>query len=317
MSTLSISSASSADSTLSVYRPARLEKRRRRWLRFRTLRRILREYGMGIVAAIILVLIVGAVFFAEHLTPHDPTAGMNLSSRFMPPAWEMGGTWEYPLGTDNLGRDVLTRTLHGGQVSLQVAFIASTVSMLIGVVYGLLSGYVGGSLDRMLMRITDVWVSFPFMVLALAVIAAVGSTPLVLVALLSLAGWVYPARMTRAQTLKTRQMEFVQASHSMGAPPSHIIRYHIVPYVLSVNIVLWTLSLGTLILIESSLSFIGLGVSPPTPSWGNMLSDSKTYLQDAWWMSIVPGATLMLTILCVNTVGDALQRLVLRGETLT
>ncbi|NJL57853.1 ABC transporter permease [bacterium] len=190
-----------------------------------------------------------------------------------------------------------------------MAFIATSLASLIGIGIGLVSGYIGGMVDRVLNRLTDVWVAFPFLVLALAVIAVVGSSPSILITLMTLSGWVYPARVTRAQTLKLRQMEYVTASYSLGATRLHIIRTCILPSILAVNIVLWTLTFGTLILVESSLSFIGLGVNPPTPSWGNMLSDSRNYLQDAWWMAVVPGLTLMLTVLCINTVGDTLQRL--------
>jgi peptide/nickel transport system permease protein len=274
------------------------------------LRSGLRRYWGGLLAATLLVLVVLATVLAPYLTPHDPTAGMNLQARFMPPFWVQGGDIFHPFGTDNLGRDVLTRTLYGGRVSLLVAFVASSIGSGIGIIYGLISGYAGGTVDRVMMRVTDIWVSFPFIVLALAVIAVVGSTPTVLIALLSLAGWVYPARVTRAQTLKIGQTEFVAAAYAAGAPPLHIVRHHILPHIASVNIVMWTLSIGTLVLVESSLSFIGLGVSPPTPSWGNMLSDSQTYLQDAPWLSIVPGLALMLTILCVNMVGDTLQKLI-------
>lgn len=279
---------------------------------WRTYRRWFRLYGGGMIAGTILLVIVFLVFFAQYVTPYEPTAGMNLQYRFLPPAWSAGGSLLHPLGTDNLGRDILARTLYGGQVSLQVAFIASTLAVFIGIGFGLVSGYIGGNVDRIMMRITDAWVSFPFLVLALAVIAVIGSSPLVLIVLMSLAGWVYSARVTRAQTLKIRQTEYVQAAVALGAAPLYIIRYHVVPHIISVNIVLWTLAFSTLILVESSLSFIGLGVNPPTPSWGNMLSDSQNYLQDAWWMSVVPGLALMITILCINTVGDTLQKLTSR-----
>jgi ABC-type dipeptide/oligopeptide/nickel transport system permease subunit len=279
-----------------------------KWSRWKYVRRDMRLYGGGAIAGFILLLIVLSVAFAHLVTPYDPTAGMSLRDRFLPPAWEAGGSWAHPLGTDNLGRDILGRTLYGGRVSLGVAFIASSIAALIGATLGLLSGYLGGFLDRLLLRLIEFWVSFPFLVLALAVIAVVGSSPFVLIMLMSLSGWVYPAQLTRAQTLKLRQLDYVQASIGLGASSSHIIRFHIVPSIISVNIVLWTLTFGALILVESSLSFIGLGVSPPTPSWGNMLSDSKTYLQDAWWMSVMPGLALMLTIVCVNTLGDALQK---------
>lgn len=272
-----------------------------------------RAYGGGIIAGIILIVIVLSVLFAEYLTPHDPTGAMNLTLRFKPPFWQEGGSIVHPFGTDNLGRDILSRTLYGGRASLHVAFFASTVATLFGMCYGIISGYVGGLVDRILMRIADTWISFPFLVLALAVIASVGSSTHVLIVLLSLAAWVHPAKLTRAHTLQIREREFVHAAYALGATPLHIITRHVVPNVLSINIVMWTFSVSTLVLIESSLSFIGMGISPPTPSWGNMLQEGNTYLQDAWWMSVVPGLGLMLTILCVNTVGDALQKASSRG----
>lgn len=270
--------------------------------------RILRPYYGGLIAAGVLAIIVLMVFLVPYISPHDPTGGMNLQNRFVPPVWEDGGSLIHPLGTDNLGRDVLTRTLYGGQVSLSVAFIAGVLSSLLGIIFGLVSGYSGGLTDQAMMRLTDIWVAFPFVVLALAVIAVVGSSPTVLITLMTLAGWVYPARVTRAQTLTIRHRDYVQAAIAMGASSLQIIWHHIIPAILSVNIVLWTLTFGTLIIVESSLSFIGLGVSPPIPSWGNMLSDSQTYLQDAWWLSVVPGLALMLTVLCTNTIGDTLQK---------
>lgn len=276
--------------------------------RWRVLRKHIMRYGEGVIAAILLTLIVLGIVFAQHLTSYSPTAGMSLRNRFMPPMWQEGGSIAHPLGTDNLGRDLLTRTLYGGQVSLGVAFIASSAATLIGASLGLICGYLGGLPDRLLRRMIEFWVSFPFLVLALAVIAVVGSSPVILIILMSMSGWVYPAQVTRAHTLKMRELEYVQASIALGASSQHVMRFHIVPSVISVNIIVWTLSFGALVLVEASLSFIGLGVSPPTPSWGNMLNDSKTYLQDAWWMSVIPGLALMMTILCVNTVGDALQK---------
>ncbi|NDJ84909.1 MAG: ABC transporter permease [Chloroflexi bacterium] len=270
--------------------------------------RFLRRYGGGVLATLVLLVIIFSITFADRLTPHDPIQ-MDLRNRFAPPVWSDGGTMSHPLGTDNLGRDVLARTLYGGRVSLRVALTASTISTVVGLLLGLVSGYLGGIVDRVIALITNIWVSFPFLVLALAVIAAVGTSITVLVVLLSLAGWVYPARVTRAQTLRVRQYDYVDASIALGASPAHIIRHHIVPNVASINIILWTLSVGTLIIIESSLSFIGLGVSPPDPSWGNMLSSGQMYLQDAWWLSVFPGLALMLTILCINSLGDALQRM--------
>ncbi|NJL96088.1 MAG: ABC transporter permease [Anaerolineae bacterium] len=268
-----------------------------------------RRYFRAALSASGLLVIILMIVFADHLSNHDPTAGMNLRSRFVPPALMEGGSWEHPMGTDNLGRDIFVRVLYGGRVSLRVALIASTLSSVLGIAVGLMSGYLRGWIDRLMLRLTDMWVSFPFLVLALAVIAAVGSTPTVLITLLTLAGWVYPARVTRAQTLRLRELDYVRASVAIGAAPLAIMWRHILPNVLPVNLVLWTLSVGTLVVIEGSLSFIGLGVSPPTPSWGNMLADGRIYMQDAWWLSVFPGAALMLTVLCINALGDALQKL--------
>lgn len=274
----------------------------------------LRRNGNILLVGFSVTLVAASFLFAGSITHHNPTASMDLRSRFIPPAWEAGGSMEHILGTDHLGRDVLSRTLHGGRISLQIALIASTVAVLGGAAFGLISGYMGGAVDRLLSAITDVWIAFPFLVMALAVIAAVGSSIPTLIILLSLAGWVYPARVTRAQTMKIRQQEFVQASMATGATHLHMIRYHILPNVVSVNVVLWTLSVGTAVLIEGSLSFLGLGISPPTPSWGTMLNEGRTYLQDAWWLSVFPGLTLMMTVLLINATGDALQNILAHGE---
>lgn len=271
--------------------------------------RVLRQHGGGLLAGTVLLLILIGVVFAGDISPHNPTAGMDLRNRLAPPFWEDGGSLTHPLGTDHLGRDVLSRTLHGGQVSLQVALIASSLAMVFGMGFGLISGYAGGLLDRLMCTVADVWVAFPFLVFALAVIAVVGSSRTTMIALLALAGWVYPARVTRAQTLKIRRLDFVRAAHALGASHWHIIWRHVLPNILTVNIVLWTLAIGTAVLIEGSLSFLGMGVAPPTPSWGNMLNEGRMYLQDAWWLSVIPGLALTLTVLCINAAGDTLQKL--------
>lgn len=276
------------------------------WPRYR---QWIRRYGEVGLALSALLFIVFCVVFADHLTVYDPTGTMDLRNRLVPPFWVDGGSVAHLFGTDNLGRDVLSRTLHGGWVSLQVALIASTLATIVGTALGVISGYAGGVIDRVIVGITDVWISFPFLVLALAVIAAVGNSAFILTMLLILAGWVHSARITRAQTMQIKHHDYVQAADAFGATPLHIIRYHILPGVFNVNIVMWTFSVGTLVLIEGSLSFIGLGVSSTTPSWGNMLGDGRIYLQNAWWMSIFPGFALLLTVLSINALGDALQKL--------
>jgi peptide/nickel transport system permease protein len=185
--------------------------------------------------------------------------------------------------------------------------VAATVSATLGVTLGLTAGYFGGLVDRAIMRLSDVQIAFPFLVVAIAVIAVLGSNLVVLVALLSVAGWVFYARITRGLTLRLRRMEYVEAARAAGARPRRIVAVHILPNVLSPNLVLWTLSIATLILIESSLSFLGLGVQPPTPSWGNLLSDGRSYIDNAWWIAIFPGLAITITVLAVNTLGDVLR----------
>lgn len=267
------------------------------------------KYRGVFLALAALMLIILPISFAGYLTPHDPIGSMNLSNRNIPPFWYDTGTFTFPLGTDNLGRDVLSRTLHGGQISLLVAFAAGTISAIIGLAVGMIGGYIGGLLDRILIGLTDIWLSFPFLVMALAVIATVGNSVVVMITLLSLMGWVHAARVTRTHTIQLMQSEYVKASISYGATPLHIIWYHIFPNVLNVNIIIWTLSIGTLIIIEGSLSFIGFGINSGTPSWGSMMSEGQDYLRSSWWMSIFPGLALMLTVLGVNFLGDALQNL--------
>jgi peptide/nickel transport system permease protein len=285
--------------------PARIERPQLDWRAF--FKRHQRYANVAFLLAFLMVIFV-VVIFAGALTANDPMV-MNLSKTLLPPIGVDGGSWAHPLGTDNLGRDILSRTLHGGQISLKVAFIAGTVSTILGMVVGVVGGYVGGIVDRTLLYVSDVWISFPFLVLALAVISAVGGSVLVLIILLSVAGWVHAARITRATTLKLKEAEYVHASVALGAEPLHVLWNHIVPGIINPNIVMWTFSIGTMIVIEGSLSFIGMGVSTGTPSWGTMISDGRHYLRDAWWMSIFPGTALMITVLTVNYLGDALQNL--------
>jgi len=265
-----------------------------------------RRNWSALAATAVLLLVVTSSTFAGQLAPHDPYA-QDLANRFKPPLWLAGGSIAYPLGTDAFGRDVLSRLLYGGRVSLLIGFVCSTVSAVIGISLGLIAGYVGGKVDLAIMRLADVQLGFPFIVLAIAVVAVLGSALPVLVGLLSIAGWVYYARITRGQTLRLRHAEYVEAARVVGAGTARIIVRHLLPNVLSPNLVIWTFAIATLILIESSLSFLGVGVQPPTPSWGNMLSDGRTYVDDAWWLAIFPGLAITVTVLAVNALGDALR----------
>jgi peptide/nickel transport system permease protein len=271
------------------------------------IRRLLRNRP-GMLALIGLVVIAASVSFAHLLTPYNPV-GVSFANRYKPPFWSEGGSISNMFGTDAQGRDLLARILYGGRVSLLVGFVSSSIAGVVGIALGLISGYFGGFVDKLITRITQVWLAFPFLVLAIAVVAVVGSSVQILVILLSLAAWVYPCRITRAETMRVKNIEFVRASVGFGARAPHILLQHILPNVITPNIVIWTFSVATLILVESGLSFLGLGVRPPTPSWGNILNDGRQFITTGeWWLTIIPGMAITLTVLCVNTLGDALQR---------
>ncbi|WP_241153968.1 ABC transporter permease [Nocardioides pantholopis] len=253
-----------------------------------------------------LVLLLLLVAFPELLTRHDPDA-QDLAHRLAPPFWLDGGTGSHLLGTDHLGRDVLARTLYGGRVSLLVGFVSATAASVLGIVLGLLAGYRGGWFDRLVIETSNVWLAFPFLVLAIATVAVVGSDVTVLVVLLAIAAWVTPTSITRATTASLRGEDYVQAAIGMGASDGWILRKHVLRSVLPANLVVWTLTVGTLVVIEGAMSFLGLGVRPPTASWGSMLNDGRAYLETAWWLVVFPGAALTATVALTNLLGDGLR----------
>ncbi len=257
----------------------------------------------GLLGLLVLLLL---VTFPGLVTGHDPET-QNLSARLVPPAWLDGGSTEHLLGTDHLGRDVAARTLYGGRVSLLVGFVAATAASVLGIALGLLAGYRGGWLERVVAEAANVWLAFPFLVLAIATVAVVGSDLTVLVVLLAIAAWVTPTSITRAATASLRGEDYVQAAIGMGASDGWILRRHVLRSVLAPNLVVWTLTVGTLVVIEGALSFLGLGVRPPTASWGNMLSDGRAYLETAWWLVAFPGVALTATVAFTNLLGDGLR----------
>ncbi|MBC7358185.1 MAG: ABC transporter permease [Desulfacinum sp.] len=231
----------------------------------------------------------------------------DLLARLQPPAWEEGGSWEHPLGTDNLGRDILARILHGSRVSLTVGLSAVLVAELLGIVLGLLSGYYGGRLDSVIMRIADVFMAYPFMLLTISVIAVLGSSLFNLILVLGISDWVTYARTIRGSVLSLKEKEFVEASRAVGTPNRVILVRHILPNVISPLLVLGTLRVANIIIWESGLSFLGMGAPPPTPTWGRMLAEGRVYITDAWWLVTFPGLAIMLTILSINLLGDGLR----------
>ena len=256
--------------------------------------------GLAILA-ITVVLALGAPF----LFPNGSNE-VNIVVRLRPPAL-LGGTWEYPLGTDEVGRDVLTRLVYGARVSLAVGFGAAALAGTIGLVLGLLSGYFAGILDEVIMRLADVLLGFPFLLLAMLTVMLLGPGVENMILVLGSFGWVGFARVVRAETLSIRQKEFVEAARAIGCGDVRIIVYHILVNVFHSMIVLVTFSVATVMVVEAALSFLGLGVPPAVPSWGKMLSDSRNVMGTAPWMSILPGLSLTIVVLSLNLVGDWLR----------
>ena len=262
----------------------------------------------AILALVVLALVVLAAILAPVLAPHDPgTSGtLDITRRLRPPAWS-GGTVEHVLGTDALGRDILSRILYGARVSLVIGIIAVALSGAVGVTLGLLSGYNGGLVDDLIMRVADVQLAFPFVLLAISVMAVLGASLQNLIVVLAIGGWVTYARIVRSQVLVLREREFVLAARTIGLSAWPIMVRHILPNALAPIIVVASYSVANVILTEAFLSFLGLGVEPSIPAWGSMVAEGRDYLRDAWWLTTFPGLAIMMTVLSVNLLGDWLR----------
>jgi ABC-type dipeptide/oligopeptide/nickel transport system permease subunit len=260
--------------------------------------------GMTGLALILLVLLVALL--APMIVPHDPAAQI-LEWRFAPPAWAVEGSVTNLLGGDNLGRDILTRVLLGARVSIAVALIVVSIASVVGSLLGAVAGYFGGVVDAVIMRLIDFQLAFPFLLLALIFMAILGPGFSTLVLALSFALWINFARVVRSETLRIRSLEFIDAAHSIGVSHSRIIVSHVLPNVLPAIIVIATLDIALVIIAEAALSFLGLGVQPPTPSWGLMISEGRDFLHDAPWMVLGPGIAVLLTSIGINLFGDFLR----------
>lgn len=250
--------------------------------------------------------LIGASLLAPVLPIRDPTA-ISLRDRLAPPAWYAEGTLAEPLGTDHLGRSVLSRLLYAGRISIVVALLAVTGSMMLGVGIGLIAGYYQGPLGLVLMRVADIMQSLPFLALAITIVAVLGPSIPVLIIILVVGRWVPFARVVYGQVLSLKSQDFVDSARALGAGDARIAARHILPNLGASVIVLWTVSVGQIIVAESSLSFLGLGVPPPIPSWGGMLADGRSSLASAWWLATFPGLAIMLVVLLANGLGDALR----------
>ena len=254
----------------------------------------------------VLLLMGSAALAAPQIAPWDPGRQM-LTKRLRPPAWQARGLWEHPLGTDHLGRDILSRIVHGGRISLGVGLSAVTLSCLIGVSLGLLAGFYGGRADALIMRVVDVFLAIPYILLAMGVVFALGPSLVNVILVMAVTRWVQFARVVRADVLSIREREFVSGARARGNRSGRLLLRHVLPNALTPIIVVATLELAFMIIYESALSFLGLGVQPPTPTWGWMLADGRNYLATAWWLATLPGLAIMLTVLAVNLLGDWLR----------
>ncbi len=272
-------------------------------MRLDTSDRITLTFGAIIIALLVLIAVL-----APFIAPYDPTSG-TLVDRLKPPAWEKNGSMAHLLGTDVLGRDTLSRLIYGARTSLLVAVVAILVAGILGASLGIISGYLGGWVDILLMRAADLAFSFPVILLAMVLAIVFGASFQNIIFVISLILWAEYARMARAETLKVREMDFVALAKVAGISKGWIMFRHILPNVAGSLIVLATLQVGVVIVMESSLSFLGVGVPPPTPDWGSMIADGRSYVVTAWWLALVPGLAILFTVLAFNLVGDALTEL--------
>ena len=269
------------------------------------------------IAGVLFIALLGVVAAAAPwLAPQDPIR-QSLRGRLSPPTLEGADGRSHVFGTDHLGRDVLSRVIYGSRVSLVIGFSAVVIGGLLGSALGILAGFAGSRVDGVIMTLADAQLAFPFILLAIGIIAVLGPSFPTLIVVIGLSGWVSYARILRSQVLVLRSREFVEAIHALGGSVWRVVLRHVLPNVMSSIVVVATLELARSIVLEATLSFLGLGIQPPTPSWGGMIQEGRDYLDSAWWISTFPGIVLMLTSIVVSRTGDGLRDLLdptLRGE---
>ena len=262
-----------------------------------------------LVGGTLVLLVVLSAVLAPLIAPADPLDA-DIQFRLHRPTWSPEDGRRFPIGADAQGRDVLSRILYGGRISLFVGLTLVLIGGLVGVGLGLVSGYLGGRCDDVIMRVADVQLAFPFVLLAMAVIAALGPSIPNIIAVFALTGWVPHTRLVRGQVLVVRALAYVEAARALGLSPRVVMLRHVLPNVVSPIVVLASFELARMIILESALSFLGIGVQAPTPSWGNMLGDGRAYMRTAWWLSVFPGSAIVLAVLGINLLGDGLRDLV-------
>ena len=281
----------------------RLRVWRRAWVEFG---RDLLGHPVALVGGIIIVIYLLGAVFAPQITRYDPARG-NLRMRFMPPAWQEGGSWDFPLGADAQGRDLLTRIIYGARISLLVGGLSVSISILLGGTLGALAGYYRGRLDAVISRLADLLLAFPFLIFAIGVMAFMGPGFVNLIMALTFKGWVEFFRLVRGAMMAEKTQEYVEAAQVSGLGHLAIIAKEILPNIIQSVFVLGTLRMGDMIIMEASLSFLGLGIQPHIPAWGSMVASGRDYMLVSWWVSTFPGIALLILVLSINLFGEGLR----------
>jgi peptide/nickel transport system permease protein len=269
----------------------------------------LRRRPALLVSAGICTLLILIAVIAPWLAPYDPLTG-DLLDRLMPPVWQEGGSIQYLLGTDVLGRDILSRLLYGTRISLSVCLISIAIAAIIGSTLGIVAGYLGGWVESLIMRLVDIAVSIPAILLALLFGVLFGPSFSNIIIIIGFLLWSQFARMARGETLKVKKSDYIDLARTAGCSSAYIMFKHVLPNVAASLVILATLQVGTVIIIESSLSFLGVGVPPPTPAWGSMIAEGRSYVISAWWIAMFPGLAIMFTVIAANVLGDELTDLI-------
>jgi ABC-type dipeptide/oligopeptide/nickel transport system permease subunit len=268
--------------------------------------RVFLSSRLAMVATVVTLAFVLIALFAPFVAPHDPDEA-DLLRRLLPPAWMDGGESAYLLGCDALGRDILSRMIYGSRVSILIGFTVIVVATGIGIVAGLAAGYLRGWVDVVISRVVDILLGFPYLIFAIALIAMTGPGLQNIILALAYKEWVIPCRVVRGETLAAREVEYVEAARALGASRGYIMLREVLPNILSPVIVVSTVRMAHVIILEASLSFLGLGVQPPTASWGSMVADGRSFMLEAWWVSTFPGLAILLLVLAINVMSQGLR----------
>ncbi len=273
---------------------------------FRRNMAVFAENRLAVGSAVVVVLFVIMAIAAPLIAPHDPNA-TDLFRRLQPPGWKEGGDWSFVLGCDALGRDILSRIIYGARISIFIGASVILVATTVGIAAGLAAGYLRGWVDVVISRVVDILLGFPYLIFAIGLMAMMGPGLVNIIMALAYKEWVIPCRVVRGETLAAREQEYVEASRALGASSRHIMLKEILPNILSPVIVVSTIRIAHVIILEASLSFLGLGVQPPTASWGSMVADGRAFILEAWWVSTFPGIAILLLVLAINVASQGLR----------